>query len=78
MFRNSDVTKPKYHETYTNKPNTHLHAMQSQVGSDSDDNVLVDDMYNREKYATTNDKLPAIIPTTYDHYYDPENPNADW
>ena len=70
MFRESDETSPRYHETYSNKPNISLQqTLQSPA---------VDEMYTRNKYATINDKQPKPVPTTFDHYYDPQNPKADW
>jgi hypothetical protein len=73
MFRDSDETRPKYHETYTNKPST-FQTLQSIPN----DNIPGNDMYARDKFATINDHQPQPIPTTYDHYYDPQNPKADW
>ena len=70
MFRESDYRSPKMHESFINKtiPSTQLHAQQSKF----------DDSYQTKQSATINDPKPSLIPVTHDHYYDPENPNADW
>lgn len=72
MFRNSDERGPKYHETYTNKPKSQT------LPVNYSDATVIDEMYNRDAYATINDKQPAPIPTSYEYCYDPQNPKADW
>ena len=70
MFRESDEKKINRHVTYTNKPVPQL-QIQSQVGKFDDSAISARSAHDLNK------NIPAV-PTTWDNYYDPSHPDADW
>jgi hypothetical protein len=83
MFRESDEARPNYHETYKNKSVSKLQEhCQNQTFHEYQTNQQIpsrrNDLYLNKCSATVNDPVPNVIPVTYDHAYDPENPDADW
>lgn len=71
MFRESDEKKVNLHQTYINKHVPNL-QIQSQLGKFDDSAISA-----RSTNNSLNTNIPAV-PTTWDTFYNPSDPNADW
>lgn len=73
MFRASDYEPPVLHESYARKPmpSLQLHSQISKFDGESTPN-------SSRVQATTYDTVPRPVPATYDTFYDPNHPKADW
>lgn len=74
MMRTGDIPSPRYHSTYSNKP-LPLNQLQSQMAPFTAAELQDS---NHKQQATVFDASPLPVPTTYDTYYDPNHPDADW
>jgi hypothetical protein len=66
-YREEEEAKRNMHSTYTNKPIPTL-QLASQVSK----------FDNSEIRSARSDVTPLPVPTTWDTYYDPNHPDADW
>jgi flagellar basal body rod protein FlgC len=66
-YREEEEGKRNMHATYTNKPIPTL-QLASQVSK----------FDNGEIKSARSDITPLPVPTTWDTYYDPNHPDADW
>lgn len=72
MFRESDYHEKHLHPTYSSKPVPALQILSQGSkfeGSSQTNNVFED---------KTNKQIPAAVPSSWDSYYDPNHPDADW
>lgn len=70
MFRESDYEPPKLHPSFANKPRPIF--QEHQHLSSFDGQTIAKQSF------TGKQEMPPEIPTTYDTFYDPSNPDADW
>jgi hypothetical protein len=79
MFRTEDVPAARFHSTYLNKP-VPINQLQSQAASFTNEeiNEINGNRYGSKRQATVHDQKPVSIPVTYDTFYDPNHPDADW
>ena len=72
MFRESDEEQRRIHPSYKNKPVPYL---QAQIQSSRFDEVPTS---QRSQMSAIISQAPDTIPASFDTYYDPNHPMADW
>lgn len=76
MFRESDVSDPRYHSTYVNKPLPVLQRQQQTSKFDERSDEL--HQFSRRPGDGVYDPVPDLIPCAVDTVYDPSHVDADW
>jgi hypothetical protein len=72
MFREADERERQLHPSYRNKPVSTMQFLSQNARLD--DSATHDKIQNVEYQSN----IPAAVPTTFDTYFDPSHPDADW
>ncbi len=81
MFRESDYENCKKHETCINRPlpTLQVKAQAAKFDDLSETGITSKNyLYSRKSYAAVHDEMPKPILASFNHYYDPNHPDADW